>query len=512
MTGLAAIRIRSRRVSHVRELLGMAGLRGPWAADPLGGRLLDVDESGPLTVLRVTSSGHQPAAEPEPNRTMGREISTVVVHRDLVAGPPLVFPLREMPQRDVGPASGTDAMKVLVAREGGLLARAHRPDGVPTLVLGFRLSDLATQFLDHHRFHGAGHLALVLEWFLDRFARVPWARVSPWRDGRPPLLVSFDVEAGTPRRSVGGRILRIGGLELNRLRLPRPLRGRRLVIGTNLLRDVDGEHRSHRATLDLRRARPGCAAPSHEVVQWQLHRWRGSRPSVRPSHDPNFRSFASSTCGPHTNFYCGGVPDDRCEHEEAGFHGTDHTHFHRMSPSRLARELADGRRDVQGTSSVDVIRAPGLCWSPDYFAALGPAGWRVDSSFREVNDRQPIVPIRTSAGWWELPVQGNIMHREPAIPAGGLLDDSMVNLYAHDHDLDTEGDRAVLERRIAAVRATGRVSMGLGELGAWLEASRSNELRSVRWQGHDAIVEGDLASGSVVEIRGTRADADQGSA
>lgn len=159
-----------------------------------------------------------------------------------------------------------------------------------------------------------------------------------------------------------------------------------------------------------------------------------------------------------------------------------------------------------------MIRAPGLCWSPAYFAALGPAGWRVDSSFREVNDRQPIVPIRTSAGWWELPVQGNIMHREPAIPAGGLLDDSMVNLYAHDHDLDTEGDRAVLERRIAAVRATGRVSMGLGELGAWLEASRSNELRSVRWQGHDAIVEGDLASGSVVEIRGTRADADQGSA
>lgn len=507
MTPLAGAIVRSERPELLRGLLGLAGFRGPWSPTTTEGLLLTVDGTGPTTALRIGPQGPLPPRTTHPPSPIGRPVSTAVVHRDIQPGPTLVFPLRTTAQFDLGPNMRAGGRRVLVAREGGVLATATRDESTVTLEFGFRLCEFAADLFDRHRFHGAGHIALLIEWFLDEYARVRWARVSPWRDGHPPLLMSFDVEAGTPRRSVGRRVFRIGGLELNRLRLPRPLRGRRLVFGTNLLRDVDGEHRSHRATLDLRRAKPGCAASSHEVVQWQLHRWRSARPSVRPSHDPHFRSFASSTCGRHTNFYCGGVPDDRFADEEAGFHGIDHTHFHRMSSARLARELADGRRDAHGASSIDVIRAPGLCWSQAYFAALGPAGWRVDSSFREVNDRQPVVPIRTSAGWWELPVQGNIMHREPAIPARGLLDDRMVNLYAHDHDLDTEEDRAVLEQRIAAVRATGRVPMSLGELGAWLEASRSNELRSIRWQEHEAIVDGDLAIGSVVEIRGLESDA-----
>lgn len=505
MIGLGAIRIRSRRSSHVRDLLGLAGLRGPWNADPLGGRLLTVDETGgPITVLRITPPDLRNDPPQEPSQKIGRRLSTAVIHRDLESGPPLVFPLHTPQQSDVGLPRGTEATRVLIAREGGVLARAHRNDDIPTLVLGFRLSDLATEIFDRHRFHGAGHLAMVIEWYLDRFAGVPWARVSPWPDGRPPFLLSFDVEAGTPRRSVGRRILRIGGVELNRLGLPRPLRGRRLVTGTNMLRDVDGVHQSRRATLDLRRSKVGCAARSHEVVQWQLHRWRGATPPVQPSHDQDFRSFASKICGPHTNFYCGGVPTHRFEDEEIGFHGTDHTHFHQMNAARLERELTEGRLDTDGAPCIDVIRAPGLCWSPAYFAALGPAEWRVDSSFREVNDRQPIVPIRTSAGWWELPVQGNIMHRETTFPTEGLLDDRMINLYSHDHDVDTEEHRALLERRIAEIRATGRIPTSLGELGTWLESARSNELTSVRWRDGEAIVEGNLARGTIVETRGVK--------
>ncbi|MAD79050.1 MAG: hypothetical protein CMJ51_06730 [Planctomycetaceae bacterium] len=505
MIGLGAIRIRSRRSSHVRDLLGLAGLRGPWNADPRGGRLLTVDETGgPITVLRITPPDLRNDPPQEPSQKIGRRLSTAVIHRDLASGPPLVFPLHTPEQSDVGLPRGTEATRVLVAREGGVLARAHRNQTVPTLVFGFRLSDLATEIFDHHRFHGAGHLAMVIEWYLDRFAGVPWARVSPWPDGRPPFLLSFDVEAGTPRRSVGRRFLRIGGVELNRLRLPRPLRGRRLVTGTNMLRDVDGVHQSRRATLDLRRSKVGCAASSHEVVQWQLRRWPGAMPPVQPSHDPDFRSFASKICGPHTNFYCGGVPTDRFEDEEIGFHGTDHTHFHQMNASRLERELTEGRLDTDGAPCIDVIRAPGLCWSPAYFAALGPAGWRVDSSFREVNDRQPIVPIRTSAGWWELPVHGNIMHRETTLPSEELLADRMINLYSHDHDVDTEEHRDVLERRIAAIRATGRIPTTIGELGTWLESARSNELASVRWRDGEATVEGSLIPGTVVENRGVK--------
>ncbi|NCF40238.1 MAG: hypothetical protein GWP75_08995, partial [Planctomycetia bacterium] len=80
----------------------------------------------------------------------------------------------------------------------------------------------------------------------------------------------------------------------------------------------------------------------------------------------------------------------------------------------------------------------------------------------------------------------------------------MINLYSHDHDVDTEEHRAILERRIAAIRATSRIPMTIGELGTWLESARSNELASVRWRDGEAMVEGSLVPGTVIENRGVK--------
>ncbi len=499
MNWLEGCRLDVRDQDAVKRLLKFAGLRGPWIDRAEYGSLLTIREQTDGSTLVGIDIPHEPHAAlrlPEATALPDR-VSTVLVHRSVGASRSLLFPLRLANQIALRLPGGGTWTRVLARREDGSTLAAATPELGGRMLLGFSLSDFCAKLEVQHDFHGAGHLAELIRWFLDTVAKCRWIRVSPWRNGTPPLLVSFDVEAGTPRRSVGRRILRGPGFELNHIRLPRPLRSKRIVFGRNVLRDPDGDIHSRRITVDLRRARVGCAHPSHEVDQWQFHIRMPNSPSPSPSHDPSFRRFASETCQRFVNFYCGGLPSEPVEGEEIGFHGTDHRHFHLLGPDDLNRELACGRGVSTGGIGSDLIRAPGLCWSHRFFDRLGTHGYRVDSSFREVNDLQPVIPIQTRDGWWELPVHGNLIRCSPDDPRG-LFADGMINVYCHDHELRDEAARTDFQDRLGRFAANGRTACGMTELTDWLERSLGNEVLQVRHDVDGWRVRAMLAEGSAV--------------
>ncbi len=491
---LRGVRLDTPAPDRVRALLADLGVAGPWVDDdtPDPDVLHLTDHDG---VTRLTIGDPPP---PLTARPIGRRISTLVTGRDVGASGTCVFPLYDLAHAALETPGGS--IRALIAREDGatIAIAQNREDGTD-LTLGFSLASLLERIERDCVFFGRGHLVALIDWFLDTVARVARVRMSPWREGRPPLLLSFDIEANAARRSVGRRVGRLAGVELNRLRLPRPLRGPRWIVSKNQLHDPDGVHVSRRLTLDLRRGRRGCAGSPPFVDQWQLHLGVPKPPPVRPSIDGDFTRWAGATCGRFTSFYCGGLPPRSAPGEELGFHSVAHEHFHQSDGAALQGELAAGRAAAGDDEHHAAVRAPGLCWSTDYFRALGPSGFTIDSSFREISPAQPTTPIRTDHGWWELPVTANLLHGDGVRPPWGPP--GLLNMYAHDHDLRDETARRRFAERVATLLDAGYEPQGHVELVRWLEARRTNEMLAIEADdGGQITVRCQAAAGTAIAI------------
>ena len=112
-------------------------------------------------------------------------------------------------------------------------------------------------------------------------------------------------------------------------------------------------------------------------------------------------------------------------------------------------------------------------WNQTYFDAVGDHGYAVEASFRNVSAFQPSCPIRTARGWWQLPVNSNLLTGpDPGMLIASARDaEAMLSLHCHDHELTAASDRRTYRQRVEAFRAAGFVPMGHAELAAWLEAA-----------------------------------------
>lgn len=503
MLKINGIKLSCKKPQYVRKLLEANGLRGPWVRELSRGVFIKILENEYITQIQILSAAeeHKYANIVQKLNKIDSNISTAVIHKRLGLPKTMLFPLRINQQYRLESHSGIKSQPVLVAREGGVIANATHYGDVKTLTFGFRLSDFATELYDNFNFHGLGHLSMILEWFLDRFAKAYWVRISPWPKGRPPLLMSFDVEINTPNRSVGKTLCKIWNLELNKLKIPKPLRGKRVIFKKNTLNNNQVQENSYRLTTDFRRSKLGYACVGQEVTQLQLHIWKHRYRKPTPSDDKVFRSFASGICT-HTNFYCGGLPAEEISGEEMGFHSTRHKHFNLMNEKELTNELHNiTPKPLNNT--IKSIRAPGLCWNKLYFSLLKESRYKVDSSFREINDIQPIFPIKTNDGWWEFPVQGNIFYRLPYLPTKGsdLMADRMISVYSHDHDVCSDENKALLKVRVEKIISLGWTPMTITELYVWLEQSQLNEIKSIEWDGHKANIKAEVHPDTLIETR-----------
>ncbi len=467
----------------LRSLLRRAGLCGPWVHEE-GIDVLSIrEDSGGTTIAAgPPMADDAPAGQPEGPAPLVATPATLVSTRFAGFQRPLVFPVRRPLWHEVRPSLVPHAPRVerlLVVRESGaVVALAHPAHGDvgPALRLGARLSELAGAARDDCCFDGYGQVVALLGWWLRERLEGRVLTLSPWPRGAPPLLASLDIEGRVARRSVGRTVFRLPPrsrplLEIARLDLIRPLRGRRVLASSNRLRDPDGQFTSRRVTVDLRRARRGCAAADPRVVQWQVHVRLPRRPEPLPTDDPGLVQWMDEILGAWTAFHCGGIPPAAAARPETGFHGTDHRHFHQMSAVDLRAELTAGIKLLAGTHPRSLIRAPGLLWNRAYFDAVGDHGYAVEASFRNVSAFQPSCPIRTARGWWQLPVNANLLTGpDPASLIASARDaGAMLSLHCHDHELTGASDRGTYRHRVEAFRSAGFVPMGHAELTAWLE-------------------------------------------
>lgn len=435
--------------------------------------------------------------------------STVLVKTAVVGGARMLFPLIDVDHHALAAGAGLErAQEVLVT--GGprhVLGVVGRWRGHPLLALGFSLAALARQATEAHWFYGWGQLVALLRWFVERVVEAPCLLLSPWREGRQALVTSFDVEAAVGRRSLGKCVFCVPAgsrnlIEVRRLTLVSPLRGKRLRWSRALLHDPDGCWPSYRLTVDRRPGDVGSFALPPRVEQWQAQWLIPRRKPLRAHRYQDFAAWTDRACPGSTCFYSGARTAPAAA-GEAGFHGFDHQHFIQMGRARIRRELADAAEHFFRPGQRRLARAPGLLWSEDYFRALGDMGYQVDSSFREVNFRQPLLPVRVDAGWWEVPVTGSV---------GNLPDDlswlrphrdrgGVVSVYAHDFELATDADRARYLARVEAMEAAGFARTGVTGLVDWLEASADNRVTGVEVGDRGRVrLSVRLAEGSMVSL------------
>jgi hypothetical protein len=334
----------------------------------------------------------------------------------------------------------------------------------------------------------------IIRWWLDHALDEASVRIDPWPHARPPALTSFDVEGEVARRSVGRQVLRLPPaskplIGLHRLDLMRPLRSRRFVYSRNRLIDADGVYSSLRFTIDLRREQRGLAAARRTVPQYQVHFRVPRAPAARVTDDPAFHHWIDASFPQATLYYCGGVPECSAVRTEIGFHGTDHTHFHQMREIDLASELSAGAEMLRAHERPTAVRAPGLLWSPTYYRLLDAMPFRIESSHREVNVFQPIWPIRTAGGWWELPVHGNLLtSSDPERLVQTARDDgTMLNMHCHDHEVRSDRERSEAIRRRDLISSGGFDHIGHIGVLEWMESARSHEILAVEPLDSDRV-------------------------
>ncbi|HRP63225.1 MAG TPA: hypothetical protein PK400_08035 [Phycisphaerales bacterium] len=502
----------------VRDLFRMSGIVGPWCEQEAQDVLTVIEHEGITSICAGTTDGMSVPIDPLGSQAASSipMPATIVVGRPVGSSATLSFPSYHCLHRELVPKKWPDSERVLVVRETGqTVALAGKWNNKPILHLGFSLSRFMHAVREQHCFFGFGHLVHCLNWWVEKYLEGRVLRISPWFRGRHPALLSFDVEGMVSRRSVGRCVLRLPPihrplLEINQLKLIRPLRGKRIICSCNELIDPDGVHTSHRLTFDFRRGRRGCAARHHTITQWQLHFRLPQRPPAKPTDDPGFHDWAETLSAPIMMFYCGGIPDRAVHRMEIGFHGLTHEHFHQMPYSRLREELQSGACLFGARPTLRAIRAPGLLWSDAYFAALAGAGYAVDSSFREISATQPIFPIRTTEGWWELPVTGNLLTlpKLESLITSSLSSGSMLNLHCHDHEVREVDAKKRYTERVQVLKDAGLYCMGHIEFVEWLNRASENTIWAIerisdsRWR---AVV--DVIPGSaVLWPRGMRCD------
>jgi peptidoglycan/xylan/chitin deacetylase (PgdA/CDA1 family) len=491
----------------VRALLGMAGCAGPWAAGgPLSLRFIEQDGCTAVTTAPALPPLSD-LARPEP---IAETTSTVLVHRNVAGGLRLIFPLRGIERFSLGGESLAGAIEVLSTRSPSRpLAVAGRHGDHPVLLAGFSLSDFADQSRRGHWFFGFGHVVFVLKWFIETFAGLALVGVSPWPGGRPPLVLSFDVEGKVARRSTGKTVLCIplagwNLLELSRLRMHRPIVSKRSGRSTNVLKDPDGQWTSHRWVRDRRPGPEGNFADDFQVDQWQLSPLIRKRPAVGPGGYAAFTKWAGAAVGRCTCFYCGLAAAPSGGGAEAAFHSFEHRHFNQMAPAALRAELARAAASFFPAGAPRAVRAPGLLWSDDYFRALGELGFHADASFKEVNAFQPIFPVRAGEGWWEVPVTGPVfgLPAGPGAARAAAATGGMISVYAHDFELSGEAERADYAARVAALQGAGFAPTGVLELVEWLARAEGNQIEELREAPDGSVaVSARLARGSALVLR-----------
>ncbi len=472
--------------SAICDLLRMAGLAGPWNDD--GTCIFSITENENLTVLAV---GGKPPVEIAKTKPLSRRVSTVEIKALWPGQPPLRFPLIDIPHSELD-CRQLDQKRVVL--RSAIVALAGHASGTPVLVLGFSLSKFLKRATDEYSFFGYGHLVTIIRWFLKDYACAEIIGLSPWPDGKRPLLLSFDVEGAIGRRSLGTNVLsfpfgNINLLQISRAKLVRPLVGRRCIFSVNTLNDPDGTFRSFRVTLDFRLAKRGCFALPLHATQFQCS---VGIPRPRPeqkSDYADFNAWAQKHACRYTCFYSG-LDASTPVMAERGFHGLAHDHYNIIPKQRIRRELADAANGFFTDNNVRAVRAPGLLWSQEFFDALGETGYGLDSSFREMNFLQPLFPIRTDAGWWELPVTDNILTqngRLGRILAANSHYGGILSLYCHDHDLVQNDSKARYVQLVAKAEEAGHRRMGLIEFSDWLNRSRRSEILDVELDGDRTI-------------------------
>lgn len=475
----------SHHAAPLRGLLRSIGYCGPWS-ETGDGQLRVIETDGcTLVTFGVESSEINDLVRSAPINARTSTVTLSGMGEDL---PMLLFPIRGLPHRHLLLTDLQEKALVLRARFSKQhLAFAGRRSGAPVLVIGFVLSDFLQRVSENLQFHGYSHLRLLLKWFIEEFARVSAVKISPWPDGRPPLVLTFDVEKNVGQRSLGRRVLRIGFgsrslVQVHRLRLIRPLITKRLVLSSNHLQDGDESVRSLRAMVDLRRGRIGTFADHPTVSQWQVQFGMQRDPHHGDANHRTFAGWVREHAHKSTAFCCGASNSRTTACANVGFHSFEHRHYNQRRPADIRAELNLAADTFFEPDELRAVRAPGLLWNDAYFRALGEAGFACDSSFREVNHRQPVAPIRTAHGWWEIPVNGNLMRvgADDAMLRVADLSDGMLSLYAHDHDVDSQETSADFDNKLADLCAAGFSPISVQQLFTHLDAACNDEVSNVQ--------------------------------
>jgi hypothetical protein len=270
-------------------------------------------------------------------------------------------------------------------------------------------------------------------------------------------------------------------VHINLLKIIKPMVTKRIIPTVNYLRDPDGNFKSYRFIIDTRRCSSGLFCDNLEVNQWQFH-FLIKKPS-RDKQDGHraFTQWALDKVKNFTNFYCGLKKEETLGIKEAGFHSTNHRHFNQLELHELRQELLFARNTLFPPNCPRAVRAPGLFWSREYFKALGELNFHMDSSFKETNSFQPIFPISTNQGWWEVPVTGNLfnvstLEKTAAVASisGGIL-----SFYAHDYDLESPEQKERYLSITTSLFQKGFVATGLLEFLDWLNVSQENEINEI---------------------------------
>lgn len=475
-----------------KELLRWAGFAGPWTSRPTG-LTLGASEDSHATAIAIDVDPSSVLARCRWRAVKGH--ATCVLKVPAIDDRPLIMPVWDR-HALIERTNGLDIDSVVLRhRKGkGDIGFWGHCDGSPYLALGFRLSEWLKTIGPVRGWYGYGQLAYLLRWFLREAAGCPVLFVNPWQWGRTPLLLSFDMESRALLRSKGSTVFRIRGgardlLNVSTLKLRVPLRGRRVRVNINRYREAIGEFASLRITMDWRPESTGTYCDRPWVRQVQVDFCVPSRRVVKGRTYGGITKRLAHRFGKCSFFFCPPDNDSSSDRYECGFHGWSHEHFTEMSRRAIERALVRARQALLRDDAMPAARAPGLLWSAQYFDALAAARFGIDSSFREVNPFQPILPWRHACGWWEVPVTG--CYRNLPDPAklvrAATGTGGMVSVYAHDHDLATASDVEALAEWLGfAERSASTWRATLKELVSWLDEWRAHVV--VKREGGSVLV------------------------